>query len=294
MGIWRTSSKGHRSVMTLVMVLEPTQHVLVDSPFHPELEKRIIGSREPNGRDAMRCLWSQVRAAGDGALLLEFGRRMDPKMTRAIHATAQAIRSAGIDGVWGVVPAYTTLLVEFDPRRTTGRDVLDNVSGIDVVVDEGNPRCFVIPTTYGGDYGRDLEEVAKILGVSPSVVVAAHTARPYQIYCVGFSPGFPLCGELPITLRVSRRASPRTLVPAGSVAIAGSQTGVYPTASPGGWNLLGQTPLGLFQLDRDPPIVYQPGDFLQFRAIEPVKFQEMAEQARQGVTVIEEVPYALN
>lgn len=242
----------------------------------------------------MQCLWNQVRAAGDGALLLEFGRRMDPQMTRAIHATAKAIRATAINGVWGVVPAYTTLLVEFDPLRTTSQDVLENVSGIGVVVDEENPRCFVIPTTYGGEYGRDLEEVAKILGVSPSAVVAAHTARPYQIYCVGFSPGFPFCGELPIKLRVPRRASPRTLVPAGSVAIAGAQTGVYPTASPGGWNLLGQTPLGLFQLDHDPPIVYQPGDFLQFRAIEPVEFEEMADQARHGFTLIEEVHYAVD
>ncbi len=242
----------------------------------------------------MRSLWDQVHAAGDGALLLEFGRRMDPKMTRAIHATAKAIRSAAIEGVWGVVPAYTTLLVEFDPLRTSSQAVLEQVSGIIVVVSEEAPRCFVVPSAYGGEYGVDLEDVARTLGVPPGAVVAAHTALPYQIYCVGFSPGFPLCGELPISLRLSRRASPRPLIPAGSVAIAGSQTGVYPTASPGGWNLIGRTPLVLFQLDRDPPIAYQPGDFLQFRAIEPMEFEEMAEAVRAGVTVIEETDYAFD
>lgn len=234
----------------------------------------------------MRCPWSAVHGAGEGALLLEFGSSLDPKLTQAIHATAHAVRKAAINGVWGVVPAYTTLLVEFDPLVATSQAVLDSLRGIEVTIHEESCQYFVIPSLYGGEYGVDLEDVARAIGLAPKDVVAMHTAGRYQIYCIGFSPGFPLCGVLPERIRIPRHSSPRTVVPAGSVAIAGAQTGIYPTASPGGWNLLGRTPAELFHLDRDPPVVYHPGDFVQFRSIERSEYDELAHAVREGIDVI--------
>ncbi len=230
--------------------------------------------------------------AGDGALLLEFGSSLDPKVTQAIHAVAGAVRSAAIDGVWGVVPAYTTLLVEFDPLMATSQTILDSLMGIEVVLQETTPEHFIIPCIYGEEYGEDLDVVALTLGVTTRTVVALHTAEQYHIYCLGFSPGFPLCGVLPEKIRVPRRNSPRTEVPAGSVAIAGAQTGIYPTASPGGWNLLGRTPAVLFQLHSEPPLVYQPGDFIQFRSVERAEYDELAQAVREGFDVVKRVSHA--
>lgn len=239
----------------------------------------------------MLPLWNQIKAAGDGALSLEFGQGLDPWINRSVHAVARAIRRAHIDGVRGVVPAYTTLLVEFNPLVISGEDLANGLKTMEVVMEEVTARCFTIPTLYGGEYGLDLEEIAKRLAVSPESVIAAHTATRYQIYCVGFSPGFPLCGILPEGLRLPRRSTPRTVVPAGSVAIAGAQTGVYPTASPGGWNILGRTPASLFHVHRDPPIRYEPGDYLQFRAIGSSEYEELLHAAGEGYdVVIEGVP----
>lgn len=236
--------------------------------------------------------WREARWAGDGAILLIFGDNIDPRINRIIHRVAKAVRRAAIAGVWGIVPAYTTLLVEYDPSVTTGDEVISRLQALRLDDEDRTPRCFRIPVLYGGDAGPDLLEVAQTLGLTPDEVVRRHTAAPYLIYCLGFSPGFPLCGMLAPELRIPRRSSPRTLVPAGSVAIAGFQTGVYPTQSPGGWHLLGQTPVRLFDLHRDPPIIYEPGDYLWFRAVDRQTFEELRELSRQGQTVVEEVPYA--
>ncbi len=238
----------------------------------------------------MPVLWDRIKPAGDGALLLEFGDRLDPEVNRGVHAVARSIRRAWIDGVWGVVPAYTTVLVEFNPLVISGEALATGLMTMDVVMEDVQPQCFTIPTLYGGEYGPDLEDVAGRLGLSPDAVIAGHTSVRYHIYCVGFSPGFPLCGIVADQLQVPRRATPRTVVPAGSVAIAGAQTGVYPTASPGGWNVLGRTPIPLFQVHRDPPIRYQPGDSLQFRAIARREYEELVAAVKAGHDASEVMP----
>ena len=237
-------------------------------------------------------LWHEAFRAGDGAILLEFGQEIEPRINRLVHRVGAAVRSAAIPGVWGIVPAYTTLLVEYDPVTTNGDRVLSLLEELSIEDDSRNPKSFVLPVLYGGEAGPDLPVVAETLGLTPEEVIRQHTASPYLIYCLGFSPGFPLCGILPAALRLQRRASPRTVVPAGSVAIAGSQTGVYPTETPGGWHLLGKTPAQLFDLHREPPIFYQPGDSLWFRAVDSEEFAHLTELALAGHTVVEEVPYA--
>ena len=242
------------------------------------------------GPKVATTLWQKAACAGDGALLLTFGQHMDPQVNDLVHRVGAAVRAAALPGVWGIVAAYTTLLIEYDPLVTDDQEVLARVRQLPVADDQRTPRCFVLPVLYGGEAGPDLPSVATALGLGPDEVVALHTASPYRIYCLGFSPGFPLCGILPAALSVPRRSSPRTVVPAGSVAIAGSQTGVYPTETPGGWHLLGKTPLSLFTLQRDPPILYQPGDSLWFRAIDANEFARLTELARTGRAMIEEMP----
>lgn len=231
----------------------------------------------------------EVRLAGDAALLMEFGDRPDPKTNRAVHQTARALTQAAIAGVWGVVPAYTTLLVEFDPDVIRAAALKERLLALELDDIADNPRCFEIPTAYGGTFGLDFDEVAARLHLPPEDLIAEHARHPYQIYCLGFSPGFPLAGLLPESLRLPRRASPRTQVPAGSVAIAGFQTGVYPSESPGGWHLIGRTPARLFYRDREPPVLYAPGDVLRFRPIDAEEYRHLAERAAQVESVIREV-----
>lgn len=240
----------------------------------------------------MRVPWSRLKCAGDSAILLEFGEAFDPAVNRVLHSTATAIRNAAVDGIWGVVPAYATLLVEFDPLAISGSQVVTVLESIDVTITSAPQRRFEIPATYGGAYGPDLGAVAEAVGISEEAVVLAHIAQPYLIYCIGFAPGFPMCGTLPESLHLARRSSPRTAVPAGSVAIAGSQTGIYPIQSPGGWHLLARTPAALFHLDRDPPVPYEPGDLLQFRPVAESEFVELEQAAATGVDIIHEMPNA--
>ncbi|PSR23163.1 MAG: allophanate hydrolase subunit 1 [Sulfobacillus acidophilus] len=231
----------------------------------------------------------KLMPVGDSGLMIDFGEAIDPVVNRAVHQMARAIKNANIPGIWGIVPAFSTLLVEFDPLEMTVDELQAIIPDLRLQPVTQKSRYFDIPVCYGGEYGEDLLDVAQRLGMSPQEVVQQHTAHPYQVYCIGFSPGFPLCGILPETLRLPRRTSPRTSVPAGSVAMAGSQTGIYPMSSPGGWHLLGRTPARLFCWDRNPPVRYEPGDFLRFRSIEPEEFARFEAQVAQGIDVMVEV-----
>ena len=237
--------------------------------------------------------WKQAYPNGDGALLLDFGDTLDPNINREVQNTARFVQQAQIPGVWGVVPAFTTLLIEFDPLRVGFSEIMHRLQALAGVEEtEKQSRLFEIPVCYGGELGPDIEEVARQTGLTISGVLDAHIETTYRIYCIGFSPGFPLCGILPESLRVERRNSPRTAVPAGSVAIAGAQTGIYPVESPGGWNILGRTPASLFHLNAIPPIFYGPGDSIRFRAISPEEFYELKAQAQVGRNIIREIRHA--
>jgi KipI family sensor histidine kinase inhibitor len=140
-----------------------------------------------------------------------------------------------------------------------------------------DPKLTKIPVLYGGTYGPDLEGVARHLQISPEEVVRLHCSKPYFIYMIGFMPGFPYMGELPDTLITPRLKTPRLSVPAGSVAIAQKQTGIYPMESPGGWQIIGRTPIKLFDPEKDPPALLQMGDLVQFYPISEKEFKEWNE-----------------
>jgi inhibitor of KinA len=207
---------------------------------------------------------------GDHALLLVFGDRVD----RAIHARVlgftATLHRAGLRGVTDVVPAFSTIGLWFDPTSTTFERLLDEVGRLGPapvsIADRADDPVneWVIPTRYDGP---DLAEVAERTALSPSEVVARHVGRVYTVFMIGFVPGFGFLGELDPALLLPRRSSPRRRVPAGSVAIAGAQTAVYPLDTPGGWHLIGRTDLTLFDPGREPPALLRAGDRVRFEPI---------------------------
>jgi KipI family sensor histidine kinase inhibitor len=213
-----------------------------------------------------------IERFGEGALLVVLGGGIGRASSARVHALAAAVRAEADRGIaWGhPVSAYESVLVPFDPDALDGDAALDRltalVAGIGTVTTVAADRrpIIEIPTRYGGPDGPDLDEVADRLGRSTAEVVALHAGRVYVVHMLGFSPGFAYLGTLPRSLAVPRREVPRTHVPAGSVAIAARQTAVYPTASPGGWNLIGRTEAVLWDPRREPPTPLGPGRRVRF------------------------------
>lgn len=185
-----------------------------------------------------------------------------------IWGIAQQLRIAG--NYLGIVPGMNNLTVIFDPKKTSGEQVLAVLESMWASVDaqDFTSRIVRIPVRYGGQFGPDLEHVAEHAGLTPEQVIAAHTAAEYVVYFLGFQPGFAYLGGLPVSLATPRRAAPRLSVPVGSVGIGGAQTGIYPAVSPGGWQLIGRTTLTLFNPTLATPTLLQPGDVIRFVAVE--------------------------
>ena len=202
---------------------------------------------------------------GEEAWLLAFGDRIDPALHRRVTAVAEAIEAAALPGVRDVVPAYTTVGVYFDALNTDaaalGRALLGLAAATPDSAGRTDSRLVEIPVRYDGP---DLDEVASRLGLTAEDVARRHAAREYRVYLLGFAPGFAYLGELDPSLELPRRDAPRTAVPAGSVAIAGLQTAVYPLRTPGGWHLIGSTALRLYDPARQPPVLLRPGDRVRF------------------------------
>lgn len=222
----------------------------------------------------MERLRPQIRAVGDAALLISYGEVIDPQVSALVHALAGRLRRAAAadDGWQPPVAAYASLLVGFDPLRMSRADAALALAALaDEVVDAGMPpsseAILEIPVSYGGDDGPDLLEVARRSGLSPAEVVELHASVVYRAYFLGFAPGFAYLGRLPEALHLSRRGTPRQRVPAGSVAIAGEQTAVYPLSTAGGWHLLGRTELALWDVERDPPALIEAGQLVRFVAL---------------------------
>jgi inhibitor of KinA len=205
--------------------------------------------------------------AGDAALVVEFGNKIDKEINRRVRSLAAALEENRIPGQAEVVPTYRSLLVHYDPLRLSHRDL---VGFVRTILEKGEeyplpePHKVEIPTLYGGEFGPDLLFVAEHNGLSIDEVIRFHSGTVYPVYMLGFSPGFAYLGGLPEEIATPRLPTPRTLVPTGSVALAGRQTGVYPIASPGGWRLIGRTPLKLFDPQRDPPTLLGAGDRVRF------------------------------
>ena len=225
----------------------------------------------------------RILPAGDSALLVEVGTGIDVATNQVVHAMAEAIWSrlptvAGVD----IVAAYASLLVRYDPSVLPVDQVIAAIQAAFPARGEFRPaHRFSLPILYGGEAGPDLAALAQYHGIDIGEVIERHARRDYRVYCIGFSPGFPYLGDLDPALHTPRLDTPRTRVPAGSLAIGGSQTGVYPTSTPGGWRVIGRTPLVLFDPESDPPVTYRPGDQIRFV---PVGQEEFSRLARARIT----------
>jgi KipI family sensor histidine kinase inhibitor len=213
---------------------------------------------------------------GDRGLLLEFGDEISREVNEKVRRMAWAIQAEAIEGIIETVPTYRSLLVIYHPTTLS----IENLKKRLELIEEGlqqtplpEPKLTQIPVVYGGIYGPDLEGVANYLQSSSEEVIRLHCSQPYLIYMIGFMPGYPYMGELPQALVTPRLKTPRLIVPKGSVAIAQRQTGIYSMESPGGWRILGRTPVELFDPEKDPPALLRMGDFVQFYPVTEKEFE---------------------
>jgi len=212
----------------------------------------------------------KFRTMGDRSLLVELGDEISPSVNQRVQELFTALDLHPVDGVRELVPSYRSLLVVYDPLnislvalKRTIRDTCQNLDQTELP----EPRTIDIPIVYGGEQGPDLDSVAQYHHITPQAVIDYHTRPTYRVYMIGFTPGYPYLGEVPDAIATPRRKTPRILVPKGSVGIAKQQTGIYSVDSPGGWQIIGWTPVNLFDPQARPPSVLMMGDRVRFQAI---------------------------
>jgi KipI family sensor histidine kinase inhibitor len=224
---------------------------------------------------------ARIEALGDRAILIRLGASIDAQLNTRAVMLAESVRAALLPGVIDVAPAYASVCVRYDPAAWINAadspcaELSARLSGIVERVAATAPGAgaeIEIPVSYGGEHGPDLAAVAQHARLAPEEVIARHCAGEYRVAMLGFAPGFPYLLGLDAALQVPRRADPRTRVPAGSVAIGGAQTGIYPRELPGGWQIIGRTPLELFDAGRDPAALLAPGMRVRFRRIAAREF----------------------
>ncbi|QOS98750.1 5-oxoprolinase subunit PxpB [Brevibacterium sp. JNUCC-42] len=232
----------------------------------------------------------QILPLGDAAVLVQFNSvgNESAEIYQLVQDFASHIEQHPFPGMIEFVPAFTSVAIYYDPitvkqvsnlkpESTAYEIVLNNVRRLlagQTSQLEVHTRLIEIPVCYGGEYGPDLEEVAKYHQITPEEVIRIHTSAMYKVFMIGFAPGFPYLGGMSAELATPRRASPRLQIPMGSVGIGGEQTGVYPIETPGGWQLIGRTPLALFRPKQNPPSYLQAGDTVHFRPITQQEFLE--------------------
>jgi inhibitor of KinA len=224
---------------------------------------------------------------GETGIVVELGNEIDPVINTQVHALSRRIERSLALLVEAVIPTYRSLFVVFDPLQISR---IELISKIQTIADEmmadsietTESQVVVIPTLYGGDSGPDLEFVASHNNLTAEEVIRIHSLVAYRIYMIGFTPGFPYLGGMSEKISAPRLNTPRTKIQAGSVGIAGTQTGLYPVESPGGWQLIGRTPLKVFNPLSQQPFLYSAGDFLKFEPISVSEFHEIQHEVELG------------
>ena len=227
--------------------------------------------------------WPRFLLAGDRGLLVEYGDKIDPEINKKIRGIFLTQEKFPIPGVTEIVPTYRSLLVFYDPEKTSPDRLQVELLELEKKQGEATippPEIFEIPVAYGGEYGPDLAFVARHNGIPPEEVIAIHTQETYLIYMLGFTPGFPFLGGLSEKLFTPRLKTPRVVVPAGSVGIANNQTGIYPIDSPGGWQLIGRTPRKLYDPKRMNPILLKAGSYLRFKNISAEEYKRILQEGK--------------
>ena len=233
-------------------------------------------------------------SAGDRALVVEFGDRIDRELSADVLRLGAIIGSSALDGVVETVPTFRSLTVYYDPLVTTRAKLQPAIAGL--LEGEHRPQASAslwrVPACYEGEFAPDLDDVACLTGLTRGDIVALHSSTRFHVYMLGFLPGFPYMGDLPEVLALPRRANPRTRVPAGSISIAMTLTAIYPYESPGGWHLIGATPVRLFDARQASPALLNPGDTISFEPIDPDRFAAIREAVEKDRYEAERSPIA--
>ncbi|HCV28304.1 MAG TPA: 5-oxoprolinase subunit PxpB [Dehalococcoidia bacterium] len=236
----------------------------------------------------------RILVCGEDALVVEFGDGIDPLTNDRVYALAAAVEAAVNASVTEMVPTYRSLLIQYDLELSTVEEMTEFLVALIPSADQaGNNetnasrRIYKLPVSYGGEQGQDLNDVAEHAGMTAEEVIAIHSGTDYRVFMLGFAPGFPYLGGMDERIGTPRLASPRVRVPAGSVGIAETQTGVYPMASPGGWRLIGNTPVSLFEPNANPPVPFLPGSFIRFVPVTAEEAERIAQEVADGTYLVQ-------
>ena len=225
-------------------------------------------------------------SAGDSALVIEFGNEISEAINREIRFVTDAIDKAKLAGVLDLVPTYRSILVNFDPLKLPASGIMDFVKELLKNRTESSfsstGEVVEIPVLYGGKMGPDLDFICEHTKLGKDEVIRRHCSVEYLVYMLGFTPGFAYLGGMPKELSTPRLPKPRAVIPAGSVGIAASQTGIYPVESPGGWQLMGRTPLKIFDYGRREPFLLSAGDYLKFVPVSEEQYAAIEKAENEG------------
>ncbi len=230
----------------------------------------------------------RITPFGNRVLLVEWEERIDPAINAQVHKLAADLKIANLDGVGELIPSYTSLAIPFDPKLIDVSNLIDWIAHWDPrqIIRVPGRRWFKIPVVYGDAYGPDFDFVCLTTGLSGEEVIALHSSTRYRVYLIGFLPGFPYLGILPEALRTNRKASPRSQVPAGSIGLAGAQTGIYPTDAPGGWQIIGRSPVPIFEPIAEHPFLLRAGDEISFYPITPQEWEQWTAIGTDNITAL--------
>lgn len=232
--------------------------------------------------------------SGDKGLVVEFGNEISEAVNKKVRNLYLAVKKSKMTGIYEMIPTYRSLLIQYNPMEIEVERLKEKLTEIEEALDSieiPKPRIVEIPTIYGGEFGEDLDFVAEHNGISKEEVISIHSSVDYLIYMLGFTPGFPYLGGMSEKIETPRLKTPRTKIPAGSVGIAGKQTGIYPIESPGGWQLIGRTPIKLYDPKSQTPIILQAGDYIRFKPIDKGEYDsifDLVEKNQYEIKIVTE------
>lgn len=223
--------------------------------------------------------------SGDSAITVEFGDIIEEASNRRVRELNYAITASSLDGIVETIPTYRSIMIIYNPMKFGAKELIDSLRKMEEKIDKlsiPETRVIEVPVLYGGEYGPDLNHVAEHNKITTEDVINIHSSGEYLIYMLGFTPGFPYLGGMSDRIATPRLQYPRTRIPAGSVGIAGAQTGVYPIESPGGWRLIGRTPMRLYDPSRENPVLLSAGDYVKFIPIDEEEYKVILKHEHEG------------